>query len=180
MKLIIIDRDGVINYDSDVYIKSPEEWLPIPGSLEAIAELNRAGYQVVVATNQSGIARGLYDLNMLEKIHKKIADELAKLGGRIDEIFFCPHHPDENCECRKPKPGLLYRIQKKYAVNLKDIFFIGDSIRDIQAAQTAGCKPILVLTGNGKWFLKEYPELLTIPHFGDLAAAVRYILLQAR
>ncbi len=174
--LIILDRDGVINFDSEEYIKSPDQWIPIPGSLEAIAALNRAGYQVVVATNQSGVARGYYDLEMLDSIHEKMVHELAAVGGYIDEIFFCPHHPDENCECRKPKPGLLYQIQKKYAVDLADVIFIGDSIRDIQAAQTVGCKPMLVLTGSGEKFLQQYPELATTPQFANLAAAVEFIL----
>lgn len=176
-KLIILDRDGVINYDSMDYIKNPDEWLPIPGSLEAIAKLNRAGYQVVVATNQSGVARGLYDLEMLDRIHQKLTNELAKLGGHITQIFFCPHHPDENCGCRKPKLGMFYQIQKKYPeINLADTFFIGDSLGDVQAAFALPCKPILVLTSKGQQTLEKNPELRTIPHFADLAEAVRFIL----
>jgi len=144
-KFIILDRDGVINYDSDHYIKSPEEWHAIPGSLEAIADLNRAGYHVVVATNQSGIARGHYDLETLDRIHEKLMRELASVGGYIDEIFFCPHHPNDHCECRKPKLGLFLQIQKKYTVHFAETYFIGDSYTDMQVAEATGCKPILYL-----------------------------------
>ena len=175
-KLVIIDRDGVINHDSQAYIKSPEEWLPIEGSLEAIAALNRGGYQVVIATNQSGIARGHYDLPMLNSIHEKLHRELLKVNGQVDEIFFCPHQPSDNCECRKPKPGLMLQIQKKYNVDLKECFFIGDSTTDIQLARTVGCKPILVLTGNGAKTLNENPDMQEILHFKNLAESVNYIL----
>ena len=176
-KLIILDRDGVINYDSDYYIKTPEEWLPIPGSLQAIAKLNRSGYQVVVATNQSGVARGFYDLDMLTRIHGKLKEKLTEVGGFIDEIFFCPHHPDENCECRKPKLGMFHQIQKKFPnVDLSDTFFIGDSIADMRAAFALPCKPILVLTSKGQKTLDNHPELAFIPHFANLAEAVQYIL----
>lgn len=175
MSYIILDRDGVINHDSDFYIKSPDEWHPISGSLEAIAELNRAGYRVLVATNQSGVARGLYDLETLHKIHEKLHHELAKVGGKIEEIFFCPHHPDERCFCRKPKPGLLFQIQEKYSLNMEETFFIGDSIVDVSAALYAGCNPILVLTGNGQKMIEKYPELLNVRQFADLAAAVAAI-----
>lgn len=176
MSIIILDRDGVINFESDVYIKTPDEWRPIPGSLEAIATLNRAGYRVVVATNQSGVARGLYDLEMLDCIHEKLIRELAVVGGYIEEIFFCPHHPQENCECRKPKPGLLHRIQQKYAIDFAKTFLVGDSLADIKAALTVGCKPLLVLTGNGEKTLLNNPELSDIERFKDLAATVQYIL----
>lgn len=178
MPFIILDRDGVINYDSDQYIKSPDEWQPIPGSLEAIALLNRHGYQVLVATNQSGIARGHYDLETLDLIHEKLMRELASVGGYVDEIFFCPHHPDEKCNCRKPQPGLIRRIQEKYKINLAETFFIGDSHVDILAAQSAGCKPLLVLTGNGQRLLANFPEFASIPSFADLAHAVDYVLFQ--
>src|SRR5260221_14569878 len=127
MTYIILDRDGVINYDSIEYIKSPDEWLPIPGSLDAIAQLNRSGFHVLVVTNQSGVARGFYDLEMLDLIHEKMMHELAAVGGYIDEIFFCPHHPDENCICRKPKPGLFQKLAAKYPLNLAGTFFICDS-----------------------------------------------------
>lgn len=178
MTFIILDRDGVINYESDEYIKSPDEWLPIPGSLEAIAQLNRSGYRVLIATNQSGVARGYYDLATLEDIHEKLLRELAAVGGYVDEIFFCPHHPDEACFCRKPKPGLLYQMTEKYPLELTGTYFIGDSYGDVVAARTVGCLPLLVLTGKGKLSLEKYPELLDIPHFLDLAEAVSYVISQ--
>src|SRR6185312_6787760 len=169
-KFIILDRDGVINYDSVEYIKSPDEWHAIPGSLEAIAQLNRAGYYVMVVTNQSGIARRYYDIGMLDLIHEKMFAELAAVGGHIEEVFFCPHHPAENCRCRKPKPGLLYDIQKKYAVNLADVFLVGDKLSDVQAARTAGCKPLLVETGLKKLDITNHRELADVPCFANLAA----------
>jgi|SRR3990167_12371 len=180
MPFIILDRDGVINFDSDLYIKTPDEWRPIPGSLEAVAELNRAGFHVVVATNQSGIARGLYDIHTLDEIHEKMMRELAALGGYIEEIFFCPHHPDEGCLCRKPKPGMLYQIQEKYRINLNDTFFIGDSWVDVEAAQKVGCKPLLVETGKGQRVLTGYPALKHVPRFADLAEAVQYVISKTR
>ncbi|MFN7096791.1 MAG: D-glycero-beta-D-manno-heptose 1,7-bisphosphate 7-phosphatase, partial [Gammaproteobacteria bacterium] len=149
MKLIILDRDGVINYDSPDYIKSPAEWRPIPGSLEAIAKLNNAGYKVVVATNQSGIGRGLFNLHTLHAIHKHLKESLAKVGGHIDFFAVCPHTPDDNCSCRKPRPGLLLQISQRYNCSLQDVPVIGDSFRDIKAAVAVGARPILVLTGNG-------------------------------
>lgn len=176
MAFIILDRDGVINFDSDVYIKSPEEWLPIPGSLEAIAELNRAGYRVLVATNQSGVARGYYDLAMLTRIHEKMHTSLAAMGGKVEEIFFCPHHPDEACICRKPKPGMLHQMAEKYAFELSGTYLIGDSFADVAAARAVDCLPLLVLTGKGQQALEKYPELLSIPTFSDLAQAVSYVL----
>lgn len=175
MPFIILDRDGVINYDSPYYIKSPEEWHPIPGSLDAIAQLNRAGFRVIVVTNQSGIARGYYDLETLDHIHEKLMIELAKVGGYIEEFFFCPHHPDDNCFCRKPNPGLFYQIQKKYGIEFSDVYFIGDSITDLQVARSVGCKPILVLTGNGHQTLENYPNVVSIPYFSNLAESVKYI-----
>jgi len=176
MTYIILDRDGVINYDSDEYIKSPEEWIPIPGSLEAIAQLNRHGFRVLVATNQSGIARGYYNIATLDEIHEKMMVQLASIGGYIEEIFFCPHHPNDHCLCRKPKPGMIYQIQEKYPVDLPNTFFIGDTMSDVQVAQASGCKPILILTKKGKASLERYPELLNIPHFPDLCAAVDYVI----
>jgi D-glycero-D-manno-heptose 1,7-bisphosphate phosphatase len=181
MKWIILDRDGVINFDSFDYIKSPEEWRAIPGSLEAIAELNRAGYHVVVATNQSGVARGLYDLEMLNQIHEKLIRELAAVGGYIDEIFFCPHHPDEACGCRKPKPGLFHLIRDKYNVNLEDTFFIGDTATDVEVALAIGSKPLLVLTGKiGEKAFADYAPAKTIPRFKNLAEAVDFILAEEK
>lgn len=176
MKFIILDRDGVINHDSLEYIKSPEEWLPIAGSLEAIADLNRAGYRVLIATNQSGVARGYYDLEMLDRIHEKLMSELAAVGGCVDEIFYCPHHPDEHCFCRKPKPGMFYEIRDKYGLDLAEIYYVGDSVSDVEVAMIAGCKPILVLTGNGKKTLEKYADSHHVAVFDDLVAAVKSIL----
>lgn len=176
---IILDRDGVINYDSTEYIKSPDEWEAIPGSLEAIAQLNRAGFRVVVVTNQSGIGRGYYDFETLDQIHEKLQQELATVGGHVEEIFFCPHHPIDNCNCRKPKPGLLYKIQEKYGIDFGDTYFIGDSIVDVQVAMITGCKPILVMTGNGRKTLETNPEQLgEVECFTNLAEAVGYILTE--
>lgn len=171
MKLVILDRDGVINHDSPHYIKSPEEWVPIPGSLEAIAKLKRAGYHIAVATNQSGIARGYYDLSTLERIHQKMHDALAMLGGKIDTLVFCPHAPDEGCQCRKPAPGLLLEIAKKLQVDLHGVPFIGDSLKDVQAARAVGCRPILVRTSYDDRD-QFFDELKDVPVYADLAAAV--------
>jgi D-glycero-D-manno-heptose 1,7-bisphosphate phosphatase len=176
MPFVILDRDGVINHESADYIKSPDEWVAIPKSLEAIAQLNRAGFHVIVVTNQSGVARGYYDLATLDRIHEKLTQELAAVGGYIDEIFFCPHLPDAGCECRKPEPGLFHKIEEKYPINLSETFFIGDSWSDVQVAQTIGCLPLLVMTGNGKKTLQDHPEFASIPHFTNLAEAVEYIL----
>ena len=150
MKLIILDRDGTINQDSDQYIKSPSEWKPIPGSLQAIARLNQAGWRVVVATNQSGIARGLFDMSTLNAIHTEMHRAVNQAGGRIEAIFFCPHAADSGCECRKPKPGLLREIAARLAVDLAEVPMVGDSLRDLEAAAAAGAKPYLVLTGKGR------------------------------
>lgn len=176
MPFIILDRDGVINHDSEHYIKSPDEWLPIPGSLEAIAHLNRHGYRVLIATNQSGIARGYYDIEMLDAIHEKLMRELAAVGGHVEEIFFCPHHPDEACHCRKPNPGLFQQIKAKYPVDFADTYFIGDSFSDVQVARAIGCKPILVLTGKGALTLERYPDVKDVPCFSNLAEAVDYVI----
>lgn len=180
-KLIILDRDGVINYDSPEFIKSEDEWLPIAGSLEAIARLNANGFTVVVATNQSGIARGFYDLSTLERIHQKMHNALGRIGGEIDNIFVCPHGPRDNCLCRKPAPGLFYQIAENYDINFKDMIVpaVGDSLRDLQAAQTAGCHPMLTLTGNGAETaekLTEMPDLKYIEIFRDLSEAVEALL----
>ena len=155
MKLVILDRDGVINHDSDEYIKSPDEWKPIPGSLEAIARLTQAGYRVVVATNQSGIGRGLFDMATLNAIHDKMHRAVGQAGGRIDAVFFCPHAQDANCDCRKPKPGMLRRSPSASTSSLKGVPCVGDSLRDLQAAAAVGAQPILVLTGKGKKTQRE-------------------------
>ena len=150
MKLVILDRDGTINQDSDQYIKSPLEWKPIPGSLEAIARLTQGGWRCVVATNQSGIARGLFDMATLNAIHTEMHRVVNLAGGRIDAVFFCPHAADSNCECRKPKPGLLREISSRMGVELAGVPMIGDSLRDVEAAAAVGAKPYLVLTGKGR------------------------------
>jgi len=150
MKLIILDRDGVINFDSSQFIKSPEEWKPIPGSLDAIARLCQWGYRVVVATNQSGVGRGLFDMDTLNAINDKMIRAVSQVGGRIDAIFFCPHPADSTCECRKPKAGMLREIATRYNSDLKGVPAVGDSLRDLQAAVAVQAQPILVLTGKGE------------------------------
>lgn len=173
MKLIVLDRDGVINFDSDQFIKNPEEWRPIPGSLEAIARLNQADYRVVVATNQSGIGRGLFDMSMLNAIHDKMHKSCALVGARIDAIFFCPHTNDSHCQCRKPKSGMLEEIAARYNLgNLAGVPAVGDSLRDLQAAVPLGAQPYLVLTGKGTRTQAAggLPEGTKI--FPDLAAVV--------
>jgi len=149
MKLIILDRDGVINLDSDQFIKNPAEWQPIPGSLEAIARLNQADYRVVVATNQSGIGRGLFDMPTLNAIHDKMHKACALVGARIDAVFFCPHTAESHCDCRKPNPGMLEEIAARYNTNLAGVPVVGDSLRDLQSAAVLGATPYLVLTGKG-------------------------------
>ena len=158
MKLIILDRDGVINVDSDQFIKSPEEWKPIPGALEAIARLNQWGWRVVVASNQSGVGRGLFGMDTLNAINDKMVRSLAQVGGRLDAIFFCPHAADSTCDCRKPKPGLLLQIGERFNVDLAGVPVVGDSLRDLQAAVAAGAKPYLVLTGKGE-ITRASPDL---------------------
>ncbi len=171
MKFVILDRDGVINQDSPDYIKSPAEWLPIPGSLEAIARLNHAGWRVLVASNQSGMARGLFTLDTLFAIHDKMQRLCAELGGRIDGIFYCPHGPDDNCECRKPAPGLYKDIARRLQLDLKTVPVIGDSLRDLEAAQAAGARPVLVQTGNGAETARKLPaKFKKIPIYPDLAS----------
>ena len=171
MKLIILDRDGVINYDSDQFIKSPDEWKPIPGSLEAIARLNQEGYRVVVATNQSGIGRGLFDMPTLNAIHDKMHKSLALVGGRIDAIFFCPHTNEADCSCRKPKSGMMLEISARYGIGLAGVPAVGDSLRDLESTARLGATPYLVLTGKGvktkeKGGLPEgtliYPDLAAV------------------
>ena len=149
MQLIILDRDGVINFDSDQFIKNPEEWKPIPGSLEAIARLNQAGYRAVVATNQSGIGRGLFDMAMLNAIHDKMHKACALVGAHIDAVFFCPHTAESHCQCRKPRTGMLEEIAARYNLGLAGVPAVGDSLRDLQSAATLGAQPYLVLTGKG-------------------------------
>ncbi|MCX7121546.1 MAG: D-glycero-beta-D-manno-heptose 1,7-bisphosphate 7-phosphatase [Gammaproteobacteria bacterium] len=167
--LIILDRDGVINIDSPDYIKSPGEWIPIPGSIEAIAQLSKAGNTIVIATNQSGVNRGLFSLVTLEKIHAKLIHAVEVLGGKIEKIYFCPHTPDENCHCRKPKPGMLQQIQKEFQVESDEIIYIGDSVKDFEVAQAVGCEFILVRTGNGRRTEKQLAKI-KLPVFENLLA----------
>ena len=176
MKLIILDRDGVINHDSDEFIKSPDEWVPIPGSLEAIARLNQAGYRVVVATNQSGIARGLFNIVTLNAIHQKLHAAAQQVGADIDAIFFCPHAADDHCDCRKPKPGMLQEVSRRFEVSLKGVPNVGDSLRDLQAGFVVGCTPYLVLTGKGEKTRAKggLPPGTTIHN--NLAAVVDHLL----
>jgi len=175
-KLIVLDRDGVINYDSDQFIKSPDEWRPIPGSLEAIARLNHAGFRVIVATNQSGLGRRLFDMATLISIHDKMYKALAQLGGRVDALFYCPHTADSNCDCRKPKPGMLIDIGQRFGVDLTGVPCVGDGERDLQAAAAVGAQPILVLTGKGEKTLRagNFPQDTAI--FPDLAFFVTALL----
>ena len=172
MKLVILDRDGVINYDSDAFIKTPDEWKPIPGSLDAIARLTQTGFRVVVATNQSGISRGLLDMVTLNAINDRMCKAVNQTGGRIDAMFFCPHASSDNCDCRKPATGMFKEISDRFGLELKGVPAIGDSLRDLQAAATVGAKPVLVLTGKGKRTAAagDMPDNTRI--FADLAAAV--------
>lgn len=176
MKTAILDRDGVINYDSSAFVKSPEEWVALPGSLEAIARLNQAGWRVVVATNQSGLARGLFDMDTLNAIHAKMRQQLAAVGGHIDAIFICPHGPDDACHCRKPLPGLFIDIGHRFDLSLNQTVSVGDSLRDLLAAQQAGCATALVLTGNGSKTQQQPLPAGTTIH-ADLAAVVDYWLI---
>ncbi|MBC7481723.1 MAG: D-glycero-beta-D-manno-heptose 1,7-bisphosphate 7-phosphatase [Rhizobacter sp.] len=184
-KLIILDRDGTINQDRDDYVKSPEEWIPIPGALEAIARLNHAGWHTVVATNQSGLGRGLFDMSTLNAMHVKMNQLLAKQGGRIDAVFFCPHAPAEACHCRKPMPGLFEQIGERFGVDLADVPVVGDTLRDLQAGVAVGCQPHLVRTGKGaRLNADEITELCnavpgTVLH-ADLAAFAEHLIQTER
>jgi D-glycero-D-manno-heptose 1,7-bisphosphate phosphatase len=176
MKLIILDRDGVINKDSDDFIKSPDEFIPLPGSLEAIAKLNKAGYTIAVATNQSGIARGYYTLETLRDMHDKLATLLARHGGHIDFIAYCPHGPDDNCDCRKPRPGMYHQIAEHFDCTLKNVPVIGDSLRDLQAAHTVGATPYLVRTGKGARTIEKGEGLDGVPIFDNLLSVVNELV----
>ena len=182
MKLIILDRDGVINEDAGDYIKSAEEWQPIPGSIEAIARLSRAGFTPVVATNQSGLARGLFNLDDLEAMHAKLTSLVEENGGKLEAIFYCPHHPDEDCKCRKPKTGMLDAIEAVFNTSVQSAWFVGDTSKDLQAALTKGCQPCLVRTGRGRETEAELAsfldaaELEQVRIFDHLEAAVTALL----
>lgn len=181
MTIIVLDRDGVINYDSDAYIKSADEWIPLPGSIEAMAELSRAGYQLVIATNQSGLALGLFDLDDLEAMHAKMRALVEDAGGEITAIFYCPHGPDDNCRCRKPKTGLLDAIEAEFDTSLHGSYMVGDKLKDLQAALAKGCKPVLVKTGAGERTLQQLirepdEHLAGTAVFDDLAQFARFLL----
>jgi D-glycero-D-manno-heptose 1,7-bisphosphate phosphatase len=176
IKLVVLTRDGVINQDTLDYVKSPEAWKPLPGSLEAIAALNRAGIRVAVATNESGISRGLFDIDQLTAIHCQMHDELEKVGGQVDMVLFCPHAPSDDCDCRKPRPGMLQQIAERALVDLSEITLIGVCARDLQAALTAGARPVLILSEKGEKDLLEFTRSENIPVFGDLPSAVHALL----
>ena len=174
--MVVLDRDGVINRESEDFIKTPDEWIPLSGSLDAIARLTSAGFPVIVATNQSGVGRGLFDLAALDAIHDKMRREVEAAGGDLAGIFFCPHTPEDGCDCRKPKPGLLRQIERRFDISLTGSPVIGDSARDLEAAVAVGAQPILVRTGNGRRTEKELDERSDVRVFDDLAAAVDALL----
>lgn len=181
MRLVVLDRDGVINRESDHYIRSPQEWKPLPGSLEAVARLCRADYRVAVATNQSGIGRGLYDVETLNRIHQHMLDALRRKGGNIDAIAFCPHTPSDNCACRKPKPGLLLALGRRLKMKMQAAIVVGDSLRDLQAARAVGATPVLVLSGKNEFQLAAGdtipdPDFSDVAVFDSLADFVDYLL----
>ena len=175
-KAVILSRDGVINEEADGFIKSPQEWRPIAGSLEAIARLNQAGCQVIVTTNQPGLARGLFDIDTLNAIHKRLYRQLDRLGGHLDGIFFCPHRPSDNCPCRKPRPGMIEQARERFHLDLADAVMIGHQSRDLEAARAAAVRPILVMTGQGRRTLEQLPQPPGIPCFENLADAAQFVL----
>jgi D-glycero-D-manno-heptose 1,7-bisphosphate phosphatase len=175
IKLILLDRDGVINEDSPDYIKSSQEWRPIQGSLTAIAKLNKANFKVAIISNQSGLARGYFDQEALDAIHNRLSLELAEVGGRIDKIYYCPHHPQEGCSCRKPQPGLLQQAFADFDVEPIQTILIGDSYSDLQAAANAGCYSVLVKTGNGLKTLLGNPKM-DVPTYPNLSSAVQNLI----
>ncbi len=182
MKLVILDRDGTINLDSEHFIKSPEEWTPLPGALEAIARLNHAGWHTVIASNQSGLGRGLFDVASLNAMHAKMHKMLAAQGGRIDAVFYCPHSAEEGCHCRKPLPGLFEQIGERMGVDLRGVPVVGDGLRDLQAGVLVGCEPHLVLTGKGaalrgRPLPPEYPPGTRV--HADLAAFADHLIARS-
>lgn len=177
MRLAILDRDGVINQDSPHYIKSAAEWQPIPGSLEAIARLNAADWRVAVATNQAGLARGLFSQAALDAIHRRMETALAAVGGHIDVLVYCPHRPEDGCDCRKPAPGLLHEIARRTGADLAGVPFVGDTRKDVEAARAVGARPLLVRTGQGEATLATLgAEAAGVEVFADLSAVVERLL----
>lgn len=176
MKLIVLDRDGVINEKLERPVSTPKEWVPIPGSLEAIARLHQAGWHVAVATNQSGISRGLITLEMLHAIHQRMHEKVIQAGGRVDVVAFCPHSDGDQCDCRKPAPGMLYTISERLDIDLSTVIVVGDSLRDMQAAMATAATPIMVRTGKGQQTLDNNKGLEHIPAYDDLASCVDSLL----
>ena len=175
-KLIILDRDGVINYDSDNYIKTVDEWMPLPNSIEALSKLTKAGYKIAIATNQSGIARGYFTLETLNDMHRKMNKLATEAGAEINYIAYCPHISEDKCDCRKPLPGLIHQIETALNISAKDCYMVGDSLRDLQAGSAAGLKPILVLTGKGQRTLDKDEGLAGVPVHSNLKAFIKELL----
>jgi len=171
-KLIVLDRDGVINYDSDNYIKTVDEWIPLPGSMEAIGKLTQAGYKIAVATNQSGISRGYFSIETLNAMHDKMIKLADEHGGKFDFIAYCPHGPDDECDCRKPLPGLIHQVETTLGISAKGCYMVGDSLRDLEAGAAAGLKPVLVKTGKGQRTLEKNIGLENALIFDDLASFI--------
>ena len=179
-RLVILDRDGVINHDSDEFVKTPAEWLPIDGSINAIARLSRAGFTVAVATNQSGVGRKIIDIPALNAMHDKLRSLVKDAGGDVDRIAYCPHHPDDGCECRKPAPGLLKQLSRHYGVPLDRVPFVGDSERDLEAARAVNARPILVLTGAGEQTATDLQQRgESVETFADLDAAASALIAES-
>jgi D-glycero-D-manno-heptose 1,7-bisphosphate phosphatase len=179
-RLVILDRDGVINHDSDEFVKTPAEWLPIDGSIDAVAKLCQAGFTVAVATNQSGIGRKLMDRAALEAIHDKLRSQVRVAGGDVDRIAYCPHHPDDGCDCRKPAPGLYLQLSREYGLPLDGVPIIGDTMRDLEAARAVNARAILVLTGNGEKTAAELQQRgETVETFADLDAAAAALIAES-
>jgi D-glycero-D-manno-heptose 1,7-bisphosphate phosphatase len=183
VKLVILGRDGILNDFRDDHVKAPEEWYPIAGALEAVARLNHAGWHAVVATNQSGIGRGMIDMASVNAVHAHMLKQLMAVGGRLDAVFFCPHTPEDGCECRKPQPGLMRDIGKRYGIDLKHVPMVADTLRDLQAAHAAGCEPHLVLTGRAALMDAEQIRQITdqVPGtqvHADLASFAEHLLMR--
>ena len=183
-KLVILGRDGILNEFREGHVTAPEEWVPVDGALEAVARINHAGWHVVVATNQSGIGRGMIDMAAVNAVHARMHEMLQAQGGRVDAVFFCPHTPEDNCDCRKPKPGLLLEIGRRYGVDLSAVPVVGDTLRDLQAAHEAGCEPHLVLSGRARGLEGDALQqlLAQVPQarvHADLNAFVDFLLARA-